>query len=489
MSDPFKVPVADQIRRNTPQLDLKYLSNCMIFRKKPGEPVNLCQILESSFDGIYITDGSAITIFVNHSYESITGLKRDEVLGRTMQDLVKNEVINKSGTLLALKNHGTVTLEQKFRTGKRAIITSTPSYGVDGKPVMVVTNVRDITELHDLKEQLAREKELTEKQLLEIEIIRKQIYGAGSTVAVDPVMLDKLLMATKVARVNTLVLLTGETGVGKEKIAAYIHRNSPRRDERFITINCGSISEQLAESELFGYEPGAFTGANTRGKLGLFEVADRGTLFLDEIGELSMDLQVKLLRVIQEHEVLRVGSTLPRKIDIRIIAATNQNLEDMVAQNRFRRDLFYRINVFPLYIPPLRERPKDILPLSHTILEEFNKQYGLEKEFTQDAEFELQNYSWPGNIRELRNIIERAMIISTGNEIFPEDLSVNNVHSCNSPVQSLQNGPVNLKQILEDKEAEYIKHAYKMYKNIRRAAACLAMNPATFLRKMKKYQK
>ncbi|MDR0643622.1 MAG: sigma 54-interacting transcriptional regulator [Treponema sp.] len=490
MSEPFNVPVPNQICRNTPQLDLQYLSNCMLFREKSKEePVNLCQILESSFDGIYITDGSAITIFVNHSYESITGLNRDEVLGKTMQDLVKNKIIDKSGTLLALKNHGTVTLEQKFRTGKRAIITSTPSYAANGKPVMVVTNVRDITELHDLKEQLAHEKELTQKQLLEIEIIRKQFFATSSTVTADPIMLDKLLMATKVAKVNTAVLLLGETGVGKEKIAAYIHQNSPRRDKRFITINCGSISEQLAESELFGYEPGAFTGANIRGKLGLFEVADQGTLFLDEIGELPMDLQVKLLRVIQEQEVLRVGSTLPRKIDVRIIAATNQNLEDMVAQNRFRRDLFYRLNVFPLYIPPLRERTKDILPLSHTILEEFNKQYGLEKEFTQDAEFELQNYSWPGNIRELRNIIERAIIISTGNEIFPEDLTLNHTRSHNSPAKSLQNGPVNLKQILEDKEAEYIRHAYKMYKNIRRAATCLAMNPATFLRKLRKYQK
>jgi PAS domain S-box-containing protein len=461
----------------------------MFQEKFKGGTANFCQILESSFDGIYITDGNAVTIFANHSYESITGLKRDEVLGRTMQELVKNKIIDKSGTLLALKNHGAVTLEQKFRTGKRAIITSTPSYDGNGKAVMVVTNVRDITELHDLKEQLAQEKELTQKQLLEIEIIRKQFFGASSTVTADPVMLDKLLMATRLAKVNTVVLLLGETGVGKEKIAAYIHQNSSRHDKRFITINCGSISEQLAESELFGYEPGAFTGANVRGKLGLFEVADRGTLFLDEIGELSMDLQVKLLRVIQEQEVLRVGSTLPRKIDVRIIAATNQNLEDMVAQNRFRRDLFYRLNVFPLYIPPLRERIKDILPLSHTILEEFNKQYGFEKEFTQDAEFELQNYSWPGNIRELRNIIERAIIISTGNEIFPEDLTLNTSRSRNSPAQSLQNGPVNLKQILEDKEAEYIRHAYNIYKNIRRAATCLAMNPTTFLRKMKKYQK
>jgi PAS domain S-box-containing protein len=488
MDNLFDAPVNGQTDRSTPQLGLKHLLNCLMFREEPGEP-SYCQVLESSFDGIYITDGNAVTIFANHSYENITGLKRDEVLGKNMHDLVGNKIIDKSGTLLALENHSTVTLEQKFRTGKRAIITSTPSYDIEGRPFIVVTNVRDITEIHDLKERLAQERELTQKQLLEIEIIRKQFFGAGNTVAVDPIILDKLLMATKVAKVNSVVLLLGETGVGKEKIAAYIHQNSLRWNERFIKVNCGSISEQLAESELFGYEPGAFTGANIKGKPGLFEAADRGTLFLDEIGELPMDLQVKLLRVIQEQEVLRVGSTQPRKIDVRIIAATNQNLEDMVAQKRFRRDLFYRINVFPLYIPPLRERPMDILPLSHTILEEFNKQLGLEKVFTQDAEFELQNYSWPGNIRELRNIIERAVIISTENEIFPEDLTIYKSRLRNSPVHSLQNGPLSLKHILEDIEGEYIKQAYNIHKNIRRAATCLAMNPATFLRKLKKYQK
>jgi transcriptional regulator with PAS, ATPase and Fis domain len=302
-------------------------------------------------------------------------------------------------------------------------------------------------------------------------------------------MFDRLFMASRVAKVGTVVLLLGETGVGKEKMAAYIHQNSPRKHERFIKINCGSISEQLVESELFGYESGAFTGANAKGKPGLFEVADGGTLFLDEISELPMDMQVKLLRVIQEQEVLRVGSTTPRKINVRIIAATNQNLEDMVAKKQFRRDLFYRINVFPIYLLPLRERPKDILPISHAILEEFNTQYGLEKEFTQDAEFELQNYSWPGNIRELRNVIERAMIVSTENEIFPQDLAIYRPDSCNLLAYSLHKGPVVLKQILENIEAEYILHAYKIHNNIRRAAACLDMDPATFLRKMRKYQK
>jgi PAS domain S-box-containing protein len=458
-----------------------------MLQKKPGGVINHCQVLESSFDGIYITNGDAITIFANHSYESITGLGREEVLGKNMRDLVDRKVIDRSGTLLALKNHGAITLEQKICTGKRAIITSTPSYDAAGKPLIVVTNVRNIMELHARGERPVQEKGLTQKQLSETELIRGQVFGGILTS--DPVMLDKLLLAGKVARLSTAVLLLGETGVGKEKVAAYIHQNSPRRHERFIKINCGSISEQLAESELFGYEPGAFTGASSRGKPGLFEAADRGTLFLDEIGELSMDLQVKLLRVIQEHEVLRVGSTQPKRADVRIIAATNQNLDDMVAQKRFRQDLFYRINVFPIYIPPLRERPGDILPLSHAILEEFNRQHGLKKELTRDAECELQNYSWPGNIRELRNIIERAAIISTGNEIFPQDLALTKEPSHLSPIHFLQNGPVVLKDILQNLEGEYIAHAYKVHKNIRRAAACLSMDPATFLRKMKKYQK
>ncbi|GHV63411.1 PAS domain-containing protein [Spirochaetia bacterium] len=471
------------------RIDVKKLLNCIMLTPEPGGLVKYCQVLEASFDGIFITDGKANTLFVNRSYENITGLSRAEVLNKNMGDLVSDHIVDRSGTLLALKNNGVVTLEQKFRTGKRAIITSTPIFDTDNNALMVVTNVRDITELHDLKERLNEEAEVSQKNLLEIEHIRKQFIGMGNTIAIDPGMLDKLFMAGRVARMNTAVLLLGETGVGKEKLASYIHQNSSRAAERFIKVNCGSIVEQLAESELFGYESGAFTGANTKGKPGLFEVADKGTLFLDEIGELSMDLQTKLLRVIQEQEILRVGSTTPRKIDVRIIAATNQNLEDMVAQDRFRRDLYYRLNVFPITIPPLRERLRDIIPLSHEILQEYNKQFGLEKEFTQDAEYELQHYQWPGNIRELRNVIERALIMSTGNEIFPQDLAIHKPLSRDLPIDLPQNGPVNIKGILDDIEGRYIQMAYKKHKNIRRAAASLSMNPATFLRRLKKHQK
>jgi PAS domain S-box-containing protein len=448
-----------------------------------------CEVLESSFDGIYITDGEANTIFINHTYESITGIKREEMLGKNMRDL-EGPVIDRSGTLIALKTHGAVTLEQKFRTGKRAIITSTPSYSKDGKIIMVVTNVRDITELHDLRKKLAKEQELTQEQLLEIEIIRKQLVGQGTFFTADPAMLKELLAATRVARVDTAVLLCGETGVGKERIATYIHQNSPRRTEPFVKVNCGAISEQLAESELFGYESGAFTGANVKGKPGLFEAADKGILFLDEIGELPMDMQVKLLRVVQEGEILRVGSTTPRKIDVRIIAATNRNLEDMIAENRFRKDLFYRLNVFTITIPPLRERPDDIPPLSRSILEEFNKQYSMEKEFTQAAICDLQNYPWPGNIRELRNVIERAVIMSEENEIYPEDLTIYKPSSSDEErSRRSENEPVALRNIIQKIETEYVETAWKKYNNVRRAAAWLSLDPATFLRKLKKVQK
>jgi PAS domain S-box-containing protein len=447
-----------------------------------------CEVLESSFDGIYITDGEGNTLYANHSYENITGLKRREVLGKNMRDLVERKVIDRSGTLLALKSHAPVTLEQKFRTGKRAIITSTPTYSAAGQVMMVVTNVRDITELHDLRKELAEEKELTQKQLLELELVRKQMVDWDTAFTTAPAMLKDLLAATRVARVESAVLLCGETGVGKERIAAYIHRNSPRKNERFIKINCGSIAEQLAESELFGYEGGAFTGANARGKPGLFEVADRGTLFLDEIGELSLDMQVKLLRVIQEGEILRVGSTNPRKIDVRIIAATNRNMEEMVRENRFRKDLFYRLNVFPITVPPLRDRPDDILPLSRAILREFNKHFGLGKEFTQAAEYDLQNYSWPGNIRELRNVIERAIIMSSDDEIYPHDLTIYRYPPQNVPVKVLKTGPVALRTVLDKVESEYIEAAWTMHNNVRRAADWLSLDPATFLRKLKKYR-
>lgn len=450
-------------------------------------PELLNVVLESSFDGIYITDGQANTLFVNAAYEKITGLRRELVMGKNLRDLVAEGIISTSGSVLALERRQPITLEQKFNTGKHAVITSTPTFNDAGEIIMVFTNVRDITEIHALRKKLRQEEGLSQLRLAEMEIIRKQIIGTSDMVAVDPNMLNVIVMASKVARMETAVLLLGETGVGKEMLASYIHQNSSRSGQRLLKINCGAIAPGLAESELFGYEGSAFTGARREGKPGLFEIADKGTVFLDEVGELSMDLQVKLLRVLQEKEIRRVGASCSRKVDVRIIAATNRNLEDMTQQGVFRKDLFYRLNVFPITLPPLRSRPGDIQPLSKAMLDEINRQNLTHKELSTAAVMALESYDWPGNVRELRNVLERAMILCANDVIEPWDLAIRTSSRGNVYIAHLPDHPIDLKKILEDVEAQYIHLAYKKHKNVRSAANTLSMDATTYQRKKKKY--
>ncbi|WP_243009012.1 sigma 54-interacting transcriptional regulator [Clostridium sp. AM58-1XD] len=381
-------------------------------------------IIENSFDGIYITDGKANTIKANRAYEVITGLARSEVVGRNMKDLVKRGIISESGSIIAIRERRPVTIQQEFKTGRKALITSTPVYGKDGRIAMVITNVRDLTEIYKLKEEVARKNEEGRKLRQELEHIQKKLLNKKNMVAVDEAALSVILLADKVAPMDSTVMLTGETGVGKEVFAEYIHQNSRRSEKAFIRVNCGAIPANLIESELFGYEKGAFTGADKNGKMGLFEVADHGTVFLDEIGELPLELQVKLLRVLQEQEVERIGGVKPIKIDVRVIAATNRNLEEMAEQKKFREDLYYRLMVFPIQIPPLRERKKDIIPLAEMFLGRLNRKYGFKKHFSEGAIRVMLEYGWPGNIRELKNIVERAVIINESEEISPSSLSI-----------------------------------------------------------------
>ncbi|MFR1517094.1 MAG: sigma-54 interaction domain-containing protein, partial [Evtepia gabavorous] len=224
----------------------------------------------------------------------------------------------------------------------------------------------------------------------------------------------------------------GETGTGKERIASTSTR-TPLGPENFIRVNCGAIPESLAESELFGYERGAFTGANREGKPGLFEVAHEGTIFLDEVGELSLATQTKLLRVLQEKEITRVGGSKPIPIDVRVIAATNRDLQKCVTEGAFREDLYYRLSVFPVWVPPLRERKLDIPKLAASVIEELNQTYEHKKSLTVGAEATLLQYPWPGNVRELRNVMERAFIMSDGEEIQAEDLAILDNGSLHTP--------------------------------------------------------
>jgi len=443
-------------------------------------------IIDNSFDGIYITDGDANTILVNKSYENITGLKKEDLLHKNMKELVEQQVIDCSGSLMVLNTGEPITLQQEFRTGKRALITSSPIYNDNHEIEMVVTNVRDLTEIYHLKVELNRSNRRQEMLKQEIAHMQQE-YLTPNLVAEDARTLETLNLAKRVSSLDTTVMLMGETGVGKEVFAKYIHNESSRKERSFIKINCGAIPENLLESELFGYERGAFTGADRKGKAGLFEVADKGTLFLDEIGELPLSMQVKLLRVLQEQEIKRVGGVKPVKVDVRIIAATNRNLEEMVEQGTFRQDLYYRLMVFPIHIPALRDRVDDIEPLAAVYLSQLNKKYGSKKSFSATAVQVMEDYAWPGNIRELRNVVERAYIISPEAQIQPQSLGILQSENENSAlIADKRKRPKKVSDLgayLAELEKMYIDEAYEEYGNVRDAARSLGMSAATFTRK------
>ena len=448
-------------------------------------------IIEHSFDGIYITDGQANTIKINKAYESVTGLKRADMLGHSMEELVAKGILSASGSLIAIKERRPVTLQQKFNTGRECLISSTPIYNEKNEIVMVVTNVRDLTELLHLRETVEKTSHESERMRRELDHVYEKACVQNKLIAVDQNSLNAFFLANRVAPLDTTVMLLGETGVGKEVFASYIYSNSRRYGKPFIKVNCGAIPANLIESELFGYEKGAFTGADKNGKVGLFEVANHGTIFLDEVGELPLSMQVKLLRVLQEQEIERVGNPHPIKINVRVIAATNRNMEEMVANKRFREDLYYRLMVFPIMIPPLRERQKDIIPLAERFLSELNAKYDFHKTLTPLTIQLLNQYRWPGNIRELRNIIERAVIISGEDVITPEDLPIpyeDELQKKGAPKRGVVLKPVtNLKTAMEELELHYINNAYEKYGNVRDAAESLGMNASTFVRKRQKY--
>lgn len=288
-------------------------------------------------------------------------------------------------------------------------------------------------------------------------------------------------LAIKVARVDSSVLITGETGVGKEVLARVVHKHSCRVNGPFIKLNCGAIQAELVESELFGYEAGAFTGARREGKLGLIQLADGGTLFLDEIGDLPLNLQVKFLRVLQEREIQRVGGVETKEVDFRLIAATNKSLQDLVKQKKFREDLFYRLDVVPMTIPPLRERKEDILPLALFFLNKFGQRYGLSMRISPEVIEVLLNNDWPGNVRELENTIERLLVTS--------DTDVATDHLINKSSNSKDYGKsrLNLREILDQTEKHFILQAFEQCKTTREMAQVLGISQSTVVKKMRKY--
>lgn len=441
----------------------------------------LKSVIDSSYDAIFVCDHNAVGLMMNEAYTRMTGVKPDELIGKKMEDLVKEGIISSSATLKVLEEKRSVTIVQSVK-GKELLVTGNPVFNEKGEITHVVSNLRDMSELNRLREEIKENRELKERYLNELKRMKQkelEELHLDGVIAQSEGIIEVLNLAKKLAKVDTTVLLLGESGVGKEVFANIIQSASPRANKPYIKVNCAAIPEHLLESELFGYERGAFTGAYEL-KKGYFEQADGGTIFLDEIGEMSLELQAKLLRVLQNYEIVRVGSTKPIKVDVRVISATNRDLEKMVEEGKFRNDLFYRLNVVPIRIPPLRERKADIPPLAYSFLNKINKRYGLNKRFSVDVIEQFERYDWPGNIREMENLIERLVITSDDDIITIENLPDHLLG-----VEELPRTK-SLKDTLEQVERKIIRDAIKKYKTTRKAAEALGVSQSTIVKKMKR---
>jgi len=439
-------------------------------------------LLDVLSDGIYISNASGKTLKVNRQYEQLTGLNREELIGKYVTDLqaegnydvVLNPDIVRTGEAK--------TTVQITKVGRTVILDGYPIFDKTGKVALVVTFVRDVTVLSRMKEQLDKQKMLIDSYQQGANYCSPKKGSQCMFVTESQEMILLMNSLKRIAPTDATVLLLGETGVGKDVIARKIHENSLRCNHPFFKVDCTSIPNSLVESELFGYEAGAFSGANTKGKSGYFEMADGGTLFLDEVGELPFPIQAKLLRVLQDQEIIRVGSTKVKKVNARFIAATNRNLEEAVKEGTFRSDLFYRLRVAVIEVPPLRERVEDILPLTNCFIETFNRKYNKNISLSQDVEKVFKNYQWPGNIREIENLIQ-SLVVTREKELIEVTDLPNAMLS--AAVHVLENKSLN--DIMADIEKEILQKAFHAYGSIAEVAKVFKVDRTTIFRKLKKY--
>ncbi len=370
--------------------------------------------------GVHIVDNEGKTVLYNTKCAEIEGIDRKWIIGTDIKSLVETGIYNESVALEVLNTEKEVRKTQKVQ-GKHIFSTGKPIY-YNNELQFVVVSVMDMSSLSDFEYQLSELEEANELIQKELSIINALLDSENPMITKSKEMEQINNLALRVAKVDSTILIEGESGVGKGVLSSFIHENSNRKDEGFVKIDCSSLPPTLIESELFGYEKGAFTGARSSGKMGLIELSNKGTLFLDEIGDLPIELQVKLLQVIQDKKFQRVGGTEYINVDTRIITATNRDLHKMVKEGTFRDDLYYRLNVIPIKIPPLRERKVDIVPLIKLFLKRLNEKYNSNKRFSSGAMKKLLDYDWPGNIRELENEIERVVVISDTSIIKEEEV-------------------------------------------------------------------
>ena len=367
------------------------------------------KMVEESEDGMMVCDREGRILLVNNSSAKDMGLPKEEIIGKLPEELVGEGVYKNSTVMDAIRTGKTVTGIVVVR-GKNHLSTSIPLYNENGEMEIVITNNRTNRILDVYADLLSREKD--RRSISQHIVSYLSAYNRGNLVYESQVMAEIIERCRSFGETEGTIMILGETGVGKEEIAKMIHSVSARSAQPMIPVNCSAIPTELFESEFFGYQPNAFTGASSKGKIGLVKMADQGTLFLDELGDMPLPMQVKLLRFLESGEFTPVGGSKPEISNVRIVSATSRNLRKMVAEGLFREELYYRLSVLPVHVPPLRERPEDIIPISRYYIDHFNQKYSRHLVLENYDYYLLQCYSWPGNVRELRNSLERTVILN-----------------------------------------------------------------------------
>lgn len=470
----------------------EYATNSKSLKTSLGEDVYK-QILDNSYDEIFVLDRDGYVIYVNNVCERHYALKADDVLGRHIDELNDLDYWSPNIMPIVRREKRRITREQTTFLGRKLLTTATPVLNEKGEIIFTVYNTRDTTQLEAIKQEL----EVTRQALTASKGKNDSSENRCDIITHNIKMKQLINFAEQVAGVDSNVLILGDTGTGKGLFARHIHRNSLRKDGPFITINCAAIPEDLLESELFGYSHGAFTGANKSGKKGLIELADKGVLFFDEIGELSLRLQAKILHFIQERQYIPVGGTEMKTADVRVLSATNRDLLEMIGKGEFREDLFYRLNVIEINIPPLKERPEDVRALTSYFLGKFNAKYNVCRDISKECMDILCQYSWPGNVRELENFIERLVVIVREYEIKPCHLTLmqrekfkknpNIPNTLNAPDISSFPSDMSFDRVIEKVEKELITNAVERFGSSRKVAKALKISHSKAARLIRKY--
>lgn len=444
------------------------------------------KILEAMYDDCVIISRDGVLETVMPNFQSMYGITASQAVGRTVYELEEQGIFNPSIGARVLKSGKQEVVIQLTSSGKHLMTTAIPIIDKNGVLQKVISYSRDVTKYESLLKEHGKLKEMLSAYTSEIEQLRQE-QNIPPHIIHDSAPLRKIIaQISRIAKFDSNVLITGESGVGKTMYAKHIHAQSPRKNGPFIEINCGAIPENLLESELFGYERGAFTGANREGKHGLVELADGGTLFLDEISDLPIHMQGKLLKVIQDQRITRVGGTRERAVDFHLIAATNRKLDAMVESGTFREDLYYRLNVIAIDVPPLREHKDDIFRLTMHFMDKICEKYAIKRTISDKVMDTLIEYDWPGNIRQLENVVERMLLSADGYVVKPEQLPPA-IRNKKADQGYNAEGQGTLKEMMESVERRIFNDYYKKYGSTTKVAKALGISQPSASIKLSKY--